>query len=165
VPLINCFSRNRCTNVEQIDDTTMRSTCRLQDTLMDAFVEIKVRLPDLEIISVEGEIKRTHQKSCLETTDFLERVIGVRIGPGMQKIFEGLLGGATDCRQFVFMLEECCHGIILTFTKENVLKWPEDQEALLKYLSNDVKKHIRLYNRCAAFAPPSAIVDGIEPPG
>ena len=117
MPLINCFSRNRCTNVEQIDDTTMRSTCRLQDTLMDAFVEITVRLPDLEIVSVEGEVKRTQQESCLGTTDFLYRVKGVRIGPGKQKIFEGLLGSATDCKHLVFMLEECFHGIILTLTK------------------------------------------------
>ena len=86
MPLINCFSRNRCTNVEQIDDTTMRSTCRLQDTSMDACVEIKVRLPDLEIVSVEGEVKRTHQESCLETTDFLEREFGIEIPADHQPV-------------------------------------------------------------------------------
>jgi hypothetical protein len=82
----------------------------------------------------------------------------------MQKIFEGLLGGASSCGQLLFMLEECCHGVILSFTKGTVQKFPEDEEQAIKFLAEDVKKHIRLYNRCAAFAPGSRIVEGIEPP-
>jgi len=164
MPRITCFSRNRSTSVEQIDAETMRSCCRLQDTLMEAFVEIMVKLPHLEISSVKGEVKRAQAAPCLESTDFLENVIGVRIGPSMQKIFEGLLGGATDCKQLIFMLEECCHGIILRFTKDAVEKFPPDEEEAIRYLSKDVRKHIRLYSRCAAFAPGSRIVEGIEPP-
>jgi hypothetical protein len=41
------FSRNRCTSVEKIAEDTLRSTCRLQDNLMDAWVQIEVRLPEL----------------------------------------------------------------------------------------------------------------------
>jgi hypothetical protein len=164
MPRVTCFSRNRCTSVEQMDGQTMRSTCRLQDTFMEADVEIMVKLPDLEITGIRGEVKRADKTSCLEPTDFLERVIGVRIGPSMQKIFEGLLGGASSCGQLLFMLEECCHGVILSFTKGTVQKFPEDEEQAIKFLAEDVKKHIRLYNRCAAFAPGSRIVEGIEPP-
>lgn len=164
MPRITCFSRNRSTSVEQIDAETMRSCCRLQDTLMEASVEIMVKLPHLEISSVKGEVKRSEAVACLQPTDFLDNVIGVRIGPSMQKIFEGLLGDVTDCKQLIFMLEECCHGIILRFTKDAVEKFPADKEEAITYLSNDVKKHIRLYNRCAAFAPGSRIVEGIESP-
>jgi len=161
---INCFSRNRCTSVERVDERTMRSTCRLQDTFMEAVVEITVRLPDLEIAAITGEVQRADWRSCLEPTDFFEKAVGVRIGPSMQKIFEGLLGEATGCRQLIFMLEECCHGVILSFTKGAVQKFPEDEEQAIRFLAEDVKKHIRLYNRCAAFAPGSRIVEGIEPP-
>ena len=164
MPRITCFSRNRCTSVEQMDDQTMRSTCRLQDTLMEAVVEVMVKLPDLEITGISGEVKRAGQTSCLEPTEFLEKAIGVRIGPSMQKIFEGLLGGTRSCRQLLFMLEECCHGVILSFTKGTVQKFPEDEEQAIKFLADDLRKHIRLYNRCAAFAPGSRIVEGIEPP-
>ena len=164
MPRITCFSRNRSTSVEDVDDQTLRCTCRLQDTLMEAFVEITVGLPDLEITSVKGEVKQANDASCLEATDFLQQAVGVRVGPGMQKIFEGLLGAATDCKQLIFMLEECCHGIILRFTKDAVENFPADKEEAITYLSNDVKKHIRLYNRCAAFGPGSRIVEGIEPP-
>lgn len=164
MPRVTCFSRNRCTGVEQLDGQTMRSTCRLQDTFMEAFVEITVKLPDLEITGVKGEVQRADKTSCLEPTDFLEKVIGVRIGPSMQKIFKGLLGGARSRGQLIFMLEECCHGVILSFTKGTVEKFPQDEAEAIKYLADDVRKHIRLYNRCAAFAPGSRIVEGIEPP-
>jgi hypothetical protein len=82
----------------------------------------------------------------------------------MQKIFEGLLGVETEFKQLTFMLEECCHGVILSFTKGTVQQFPEDEKEAIRFLADDVKKHIRLYNRCAAFAPGSRIVEGIEPP-
>jgi hypothetical protein len=164
MPRITCFSRYRCTSVEQMDAQSMRSTCVLQDTFLEAAVRIMVKLPDLEIAAITGEVKRADRGSCLEPTDFLKKVVGVRIGPSMQKIFEGLLGEATKCRQLIFMLEECCHGVILTFTKSAVQKFPQDEAEAIKYLADDVRKHIRLYNRCAAFAPGSRIVEGIEPP-
>ena len=40
MPSILTYARNRCTQVEQIDHETLRSSCLLQDTLTDAHVEI-----------------------------------------------------------------------------------------------------------------------------
>ena len=160
------FSRNRCTSVEQVDDHTMRSTCRLQDTLTDAFVEIMVQLPDLEITGISGVIRRAYQEECLNPTDSLQKVIGVRIGPGMLKIIEGLIGAATDCKQLAFMVEECCHGVILSFTKDVLISSPRptDADKAKEFYAQMVRENMRLYNRCAAFAPGSPIVEGIEPP-
>ena len=45
------FCRNRCISVEQIDEQSMRSSCRLQDTLTDALVEVIVKIPDLEVMN------------------------------------------------------------------------------------------------------------------
>jgi len=158
------FSRNRSASVEQVDDHTMRSTCRLQDTLTDAFVEIMVRLPDLEITSVKGEVRRTYQEECLKPVEALQKVVGVRIGPGMLKIIKGLIGETTDCKQLAFMVEECCHGVILCFTKDVLLSTPRDEANAKEFYAKMVRENIRLYNRCAAFAPGSSIVEGIEPP-
>jgi hypothetical protein len=160
------FSRNRCTSVEQVDDHTMRSTCRLQDTLTDAFVEIVVKLPDLEIKSVRSEIRRTYQEEGLKPGDSLQKVTGVRIGPGVLKIIRGLVGEAIDCKQLAFMVEECCHGVILSFTKDVLVSSPRptDVAKAKEFYAKMVKENIRLYNRCAAFAPGSPIVEGIEPP-
>jgi hypothetical protein len=164
MPDLTYFTRNRCTSIEQIDDQTLRSCCRLQDTLTDARVEIRVKLPDLEIIHAEGKFRRTYRRECQNASDALQKVVGVRIGSGMTKIIKGLLAEITDCRELAFMVEECCHAVILSFTKGTLNAVPEAPEEKKEFFSNMVKENIRLYNRCAAFAPGSSIVEGIEPP-
>ena len=159
-----CFTRNRCTSVDQIDDQTVRSSCRLQDTLTDAWVEIDVKLPDLEIIRAEGEIRRTSRAECQNAGDALAKVIGVRIGSGMLKIIEGLMAETTDCKELPFMVEECCHAVILSFTKGTLSDIPEDLQEKKEFFAKMVKKNTRLYNRCAAFAPGSSILEDIELP-
>jgi hypothetical protein len=161
---ILCFSRNRCTSVEQIDERTMRSCCRVQDPLMEAFVEIQVKLPDLEIAAAIGKIQRSADGPQMETVEPLDDVVGVRIGPGLKKILKGLLGGSAIHKQLVFMLEECCGGVILSFTKDVLLSAPRDRLAEKDYFENIVRSNPRLYNSCAAFAPGSPLVEGIEPP-
>ncbi len=166
MPNVLMYSRNRCTSVEQIDNETIKSTCRLQDTLTDAFVEIRVKLPDLEIMSGWAEVFRSSQQECQAAGVSLDKVIGVRIGPGVLKIIRGLVGEETDCKQLAFMVEECCHGVILSFTKDVLLNTPrpEDKDEAKEFYGKMVRENIRLYNRCAAFAPGSSLVEGIEPP-
>lgn len=158
------YKRNRATNVEQLDDRTMITSCRLMDTLTEGFVELKVRLPDLEIIEAKGEFMRTYDKRCVDVKKALQKVVNVRIGPGMLKIIKGLMGESTDCKELIFMVEECCHGIILTFTKDTLRSSPKDKKDVREYYRNMVKENIRMYNRCAAFAPGSPLVEGIDPP-
>ena len=158
------FSRNRCTSVEQIDDETLRSSCRLQDTMTEAYVEIKVKLPDLEITAAGGEFRRTLRDECRQPSKALQKVLGVRIGSGMLKIIKGLIGEESECSQLAFMVEECCHGVILAFTKDTLMQAPDDLELTADYYKEMVRKNIRLYNRCAAFAPGSSMVEGIEEP-
>lgn len=166
MPNILKYSRNRSTSVEQIDDQSMRSTCRLQDTLTDTFVEIMVKLPDLEITSARAEVYRTYQEECRGPEVLFPKMVGVRIGPGVLKIIKGLVGETTECKQLAFMVEECCHGVILSFTKDVLLSSPrpEDEAEAKEFYGNMVRENIRLYNRCAAFAPGSSLVEGIEPP-
>jgi len=161
---ILCFSRNRRTSVEQLDDTTMRSCCRLQDSLTDARVEITVKLPDLEITDVEGNIHRSHGKIDHKVERSLRQVKGVRIGPGMKKIIKGLLGESRIEKQLGFMVEECCDGIILTFTRDVVKKAPREGLKEIKFFEEMVRNNPRLYNSCAALAPGSPLVNGIEKP-
>lgn len=96
--------------------------------------------------------------------DALDKAIGVRIGPGMTKILEGLVGEDFPCPQLLFMVEECCHGIILYFTKDELEGVPDDPEGAREFFARMVRKSIRLYNRCIAFSPKSPITRGIEPP-
>jgi len=158
------FARNRSTTVDQIDAETLRSTCRLQDTLTDAWVEIRVKLPELEIVDARCEYRRTFLSACRDPSGAVKQAVGVRIGPGMQKVIRGKLGAATDCRSLTFLVEECCHGVILSFTRQTLQQVPEDFDLTAEHFAQMVRDNIRLYNRCAAFAPGSSIVEGIEPP-
>lgn len=159
-----CFSRNRCTTVEQVDAKTLRAVCRLQDTLTDAWAEIRVKVPELEITEARCAFERTFVPACRDLSRAVEQVVGVRIGPGMQKVIRGKLGDATACRPLAFLVEECCHGVILTFTRDTLRQVPAGFELTAEHYRQMVRDNIRLYNRCAAFAPGSSIVEGIEPP-
>ena len=159
-----CYSRNRSTSVEQIDDSTLASTCRLQDSLNDAEVTLCIRLPELEIIDAKGTFTRFSRNTCMGIESALAKVVGVRIGAGMKKIIRGLLGEATDCTEVAVLVEECCHAVILAFTKDMLTLVPEELALEKDFFTNMVKENIRLYNSCAAFAPGSPIVDGIDPP-
>jgi hypothetical protein len=83
----------------------------------------------------------------------------------MLKIIKGLIGDHIECGQLRFMLEECCHGIILSLNKDILMSSPRptDKEKAKEFYGNMVRENIRLYNRCAAFAPGSYLVDGIDP--
>jgi len=161
---ILCFSRNRCTSVEQIDEQTLRSSCRLQDTLRDVSVEIKVKVPDLEITEVDGRITRSVRAAEINVVEALRKVISIRVGPGMKKIIKGLMGQSEIEKQLGFMVEECCDGVILTFTRDVLLNAPKEKSKEKEYFENMVRSNPRLYNSCAALAPDSPLVEGIEPP-
>ncbi|KPK29430.1 MAG: hypothetical protein AMK69_06575 [Nitrospira bacterium SG8_3] len=160
---ILCFSRNRCTSVEQMDENTMRSSCRLQDTLTDAVVEVMVKIPDLEVMDVSGEMRRSVGEQEIQVVDALKKVIGIRVGPGMRKIIKGLIGKSEIERQLAFMVEECCEAVILTFTKDVLLNAPKDKLKEREFFENMVRSNPRLYNSCAALAPGSPLVEGIKP--
>lgn len=161
---ILCFSRNRSVNVEQLDEQTLRASCRLQDPLVEAYVEILVKLPDLEITGATGQISRSPESREMDASESLRKVVGVRVGPGLKKILKGVMGNSAIEKQLTFMVEECCGGVILTFTKEVLRQAPKDKFAERDYFNLFVRSNPRLYNSCAAFAPGSPLVEGIDPP-
>lgn len=160
---ILCFSRNRLTTVEQVDDRTMKASCRLQDPLIEALVEIEVKLPDLEITAAHGKIGRSVRRTEIDVPQVLGKAIGVRVGPGLKKILKGVMGNSAIDKQLTFMVEECCNGVILSFTKEVLAQAPKDRYAEKDYFKNILKSNPRLYKSCAAFSPGSPLVEGFEP--
>lgn len=156
------FSMNRCTSVEHLDANTLRSVCRFRDTYTSASVEILAKLPDLEITEVRGHFSHEwHEIPDLEA--ILQKLLAVRIGSGMLKIIKGLVGEEERLRQLTYMVEECCHGVILSLTKDILEKAPVSEEGKLEFFSRMARDNTRLYNRCAAFAPGSRLVEGMDP--
>ena len=159
---IPLFSRNRCTSVEKLDEQRLLSVCRLRDTLTEAEVRLVVALPGLEILQAEAVFRHPHLTPPADLEARLARLEGVRVGSGMLKIISGLLGEEENCRQLVYMVEECCHGVILSLTRKVLDKAPDDEAGRFAFYAEMVKKSIRLYNRCAAFAKGGPLVEEYE---
>ncbi len=162
-PNLFAFSRSRVTSVEKLEENRLKSVCRLVDTLNDMTVEILVTIPDMEIVTVRASIDRSFDTNEQAALVDLPKLAGVRIGPGMAKIFTGIVSQATAQSQLLFLLEEACNAVILSLTKEVAVQVPEDQELTAEVYQGMVRANIRLYNRCAAFAPGSSLVEGITP--
>ena len=161
---INQYSRNRCTTVQESSRNSLLSLCRLQDTLTEAWVEIRVALPDLNITQAKGEIARCPFAQPLDPDPLLERIVGVRVGPGMLKILKGLIGHEPDKAELCYMVEECCEAVILSMTKPILARAPREPMDSSAFFSKMVRKAVRLYNQCAAFKPDSPLVEGMTPP-
>ena len=156
------FSRSRCTTVEESSDGIMTCTCRVTDNILDARVQIQATLPDLEIMAADSRIDHCLIAGMPDAEERLQNLLGVRIGPGMLKIIEGLMGDDPACVELAYMAEECCHGAILSLTKEELKKAPLDPAVSRDFFSKMVQKNIRLYNRCAAFSDGSSLLDGVD---
>ena len=100
----------------------------------------------------------------MDVVESLRKVVGIRIGPGLRKILGGGMGKSAIHKQLTFMVEECCSGVILAFTKEVMLSAPKDKWLEKEYFENRVRSNPRLYNSCAALAPGSPLMEGIERP-
>jgi hypothetical protein len=148
--------------VEKIDADRLRSVCRLRDSLTDAEVAIEVKMPDLDIISISGHFRHAYSAEFKKLNEHLQKVIGVRVGSGMLKIIKGLMGDDENLEQLAYMVEECCHGVILGLTKKVLLKAPDDEAGKFDFYSKMVKKSIRLYDRCAGFAKGTQLVAELE---
>ena len=156
------FSRSRCTTVEESSDGIMTCTCRVTDNTLDARVQIQATLPDLEIMTADSRIDHSLMANMPAAEERLQNLLGVRIGPGMLKIIEGLMGDDPACVELAYMAEECCHGAILSLTKKALEKAPLEPVESRDFFSKMVKKNTRLYNRCAAFADGSSLLDGVD---
>ncbi len=160
---IACFTRNRCTTVEMVDDQTTRSTCRVQDTLMEAWVEILVKSPNLDIVGATGEIRRSSEGDRIDISGDLQKVIGARVGPGIKKIIRGLIGDRPFVESLSILLDECCNGVIMSFTRDVLLSAPRDPAGERVFFSNMVRANPRLYNSCAALSENSPLMESLEP--
>lgn len=156
------FSRSRCTTTEESPDGILTCTCRVTDNLLDARVQIQAILPDLEIVAVNSRVDHCLIKGMTAAEERLQRLPGVRIGPGMLKIIEGLMGDDPACVELAYMAEECCHGAILSLTKKELKKAPLKPEDSRDHFSKMVQKNVRLHNRCAAFSDGSTLLNGVD---
>jgi hypothetical protein len=157
------FLRNKVVEVSPQADGRLAVSWRLTDDLLMAEVDICVQLPDLEIVEARAELKRLVPRAWSQAGELIQKIEGVRIGAGLRKIVQGLLGGAQGCPLLVHAVLESANAVILHFTRP-VLQASEKLEGddMLAGLKEMVKNNPRLVRSCVAFQDDSRIMQGLD---
>ena len=156
------FLRNKVVEVEPQPDGSLAVSWRLTDDLLTAAVNIKVQLPDLEIVKAEARLDRLVPEAWLSAPELIKKIEGVRIGAGLRKIVQGLLGGPKGCSVLVKAVLESSNAVILHFTRPVIQAGEQlDDEKKLTFLRDMIKNNPRLVRSCVAFQDDSPIMKGL----
>ena len=154
------YIRNKHFGVEHLEDGKIRVRIHVEETVCSASMEVVARLPDLEIISIEAQMARPLHEPCKAAVSMVERLKGLRIGPGLRKIAEGLIGGPKGCRTLVDLFIESCDGVILSFTLPQIERQQKGtDEERRKAHREMLKTNPRLIRSCVAFADDSPLME------
>ena len=156
------FLRNKVVEVSPQADGSLAVSWRQTDDLLKAEVNICVQLPDLEIVEATAELGRLVPRAWSKADELIKKIEGVRIGGGLRKIVQGLLGGPQGCPVLIHAILESANAVILHFTRPVL----QNLEALegddrLAGLKEMVKNNPRLVRSCVSFQDESPIMQGL----
>ena len=111
------FLRNKVVEVSPHADGSIAVSWRQTDDLLKAKVNITVQLPDLEIVEASAELNRLVPQAWSNAAELIKKIEGVRVGAGLRKIVQGLLGGPQGCPVLEHAVLESANAVILHFTR------------------------------------------------
>jgi len=157
------FLRNKVVEVRPQPDGGLAVSWRLTDDLLQAEIDLKVQLPDLEIIAAKARLGRLFPPAWSTAPELIKKIKGVRIGAGLRKIAQGLLGGPGGCPVLEQAVLESSNAIILHFTRPvlQAAECLEGEERLIN-LRGMIKNNPRLIRSCVAFQDDSPIMQGLD---
>jgi len=161
--MVLSFMRNKVMDVEPLSEGGLSVSWRLTDSLLDAEVRLRVRVPDLEIAEAEARIQRSPHSECARAPELIRKVVGVRVGPGLRKIVWGLIGGPAGCEELAEGVLECCNAVILHFTVPQLqaTEMGTDEERRERFQAM-LRFNPRLMRSCVAFADDSPLMAGLD---
>ncbi len=112
VPGFLSYVRNKHLGIEELEESEgvyFKLSSSIEDTFFAGEVVLMVRLPELEITSVTGQIKRSFNKECHQAIPILQKLVGLRIGPGLTKRVDGLIGAVDGCTNMANLVLESCY--------------------------------------------------------
>jgi len=157
------FMRNKIVEVEPLSDGTMNVLWKLKDSLMEVEVILRVKPPDLEIIEAEANLRRMPHQKCSVARELIKKTTGIRIGAGIRKIADGMLGGPEGCKVMTQAVLESANAIILHFTRPT-LKPNDyaDADGKLEGARAMVRANPRMAGSCIIFAEDSPVIQGMN---
>jgi hypothetical protein len=157
------FLRSKVVEVEPLSDGSLAVSWRLTDDLFKAQVDLRVQPPDLEIVEAEAKLERLSLKQWPSAPEWIKKVEGVRVGPGLRKIVAGLLGGPDGCSLLVHAVLEASNAVILHFTRPGIQAGDKlEGEVKMAATREMLKSNPRLVRSCVAFQDDSPIMQGLD---
>jgi len=150
--MILSYTRNKQLTIRDLNGSVL-SRASINDTFFEAEVELEVKVPELEVLSARGEIRRAFFPECRQAILLLDKVVSMRIGPGITRIIRDLIGGVNGCDRLADLAFECFDAVILRFTAEQMRSWkkPETPEEEFNLQVEYLKQNPRLLDSCIAF--------------
>ena len=159
--MVLCYTRNKHASVLPLGEDRLRVINRLEDTHFTAQVEIDVVLPDLEITATRGGFERCFNEECEEAAALLDKAVGLRVGSGLTKLVDSLVGGSRGCHVMANLLFEACDAVILSLTAQQMAMADAlDEEQREEGLLQMVQMNPRLLNSCIAFDENGPLLKG-----
>ncbi len=97
--------------VGRLDKDTFWVCSNMQTPAHDYTVEIQVKLPQFELISVEGQMRRSPGEVCQQAIPKLQNAVGVRIERGLTAVIDEKVG-RPGCPRMANLLLEGCHAVL-----------------------------------------------------
>jgi hypothetical protein len=153
------FIRNKTVEVEPLVDNSLSVIWRLADNLTEAEVRLRVRPPDLEVAEASARLLRFPHPECIAMADSVSKIVGVRVGPGLRKIVDGLMGGTAGCPELIEGVLECANAVILHFSVPEIRQAAKlNEEEKVKRYRDMLQLNPRLAGSCIAFADGSPLM-------
>ena len=157
------FLRNKVVEVTPRPDGSLAVCWRLTDDLLKAEVNLRIQPPDLEIVQAEAALDRLVPRAWSTAPELIKKIEGVRVGAGLRKIVQGLLGGPNGCSVLAHAVLESANAVILHFTRPVVQVGERlEGEAKLANLREMIKNNPRLVRSCVAFQDDSPIMKSLD---
>jgi hypothetical protein len=102
------YMRNKLMSVAREDENTLSVYGVLDDDLYGLWMDVRVGLAELTIISVEAGWNRWTTPECRLAIEPLQEAVGMRIEAGLRQKVQMTISRKA-CRHFANLLLECCH--------------------------------------------------------
>lgn len=162
------FQSHNLVTVEMKDQGLWQIVARSEDNIFAVQVILDVQLPALDIRNAVIEVTRDDLGLVPDLSAGVEKLVGVRVGPGMTKIVRGILGGPKGSDRIADLtleaMEMLVNGLTLPELRRAVdsagIEWKHDTDGPKVLLNNRVVGaegvHVmaanpRLKDSCIAF--------------
>ncbi len=116
------FQMNNLAAVEMVERGLWRVSARTEDNLFAAEVSLDVKVPALDIRRAELEVKRDEFGITPDLSSAADKLVGVRVGPGMTKIIRGIVGAEGGSFRMAELVLEAMEMVINAITVPELRK-------------------------------------------